>query len=152
MLEVGKPFPAFALPDQNDHVVELSDLRGKWVVLYVYPKDDTPGCTMEGKGFSAAKPKFDELNAVVLGLSADDSRSHKKFCDKYSFAISLLADPKAELLRAAGVGQSEWEGQKYWNRVTFLIDPEGVLRKVYPSVRPDGHDKEVLADLQKLQR
>ena len=152
MLEVGQTFPAFALPDQNDHIVQLSDLRGKWVVLYVYPKDDTPGCTLEGKGFSAARPNFDQLNAVVFGLSTDDPRSHKRFCDKYGFAISLLADPGGELLRTAGVGQTDWHGTLYWDRTTFLIDPHGTLRKIYTSVKPDGHDKEVLADIESLQR
>jgi len=152
VLEIGNPFPDFALPDQNHQIVKLAALRGKWVVLYVYPKDDTPGCTLEGKGFSAAKPRFDQVNAAVFGLSADDPKSHKHFCDKYGFTISLLADPKGELLRAAGVGQTDWRGTLYWDRTTFLIDPQGVLRKVYTSVKPDGHEKEVLADIQALQR
>jgi peroxiredoxin Q/BCP len=152
MLETGKPFPAFSLPDQDGATKDLADFRGKWLVIYTYPKDDTPGCTLEGKGFSAAKPEYDRIGAVVVGLSADDVASHKRFCDKFSFTVPLLADPKAQLLGALGVGQSEWQGRKYWDRVTFVVDPQGVVRKVYPKVKPDGHEQEVLRDLKALQR
>lgn len=150
LLEIGKPFPSFALPDQDNRTVKLGDFAGKWLVVYVYPKDDTPGCTLEGRGFSAMKPEYDRLGAVVLGLSEDDTASHKAFCSKYGFSISLLADTKAELLHAMGIGQSEWKGTLYWNRVTYLIDPQGIIRKVYPSVKPEGHEKEVLEDLKSL--
>jgi peroxiredoxin Q/BCP len=152
MLEPGKPFPPFALPNQDGANVSLGDFRGKWLVVYTYPKDDTPGCTLEGKGFSASKPQFDQAGAAVVGLSADDADSHKRFCNKFGFTIPLLADPGAELLGALGVGQTEWQGRKYWDRVTFVVDPQGVLRKVYPRVKPDGHDQEVLRDLKELQK
>ena len=152
MLETGKPFPAFSLPNQDGSTVRLADFKGKWLVVYTYPKDDTPGCTLEGKSFSASKPSFDQIGAVVVGLSADDVKSHKSFCDKFSFTVPLLADTRAELLTALGVGQSEFKGVKYWDRVTFLVDPRGVIRKVYPKVKPDGHDQEVLRDLKELQR
>ena len=88
----------------------------------------------------------------MVGLSADDVKSHKSFCDKFSFTVPLLADTKAQLLKALGVGQSEFKGNSYWDRVTFLVDPKGVIRKVYPKVKPDGHDQEVLRDLQELQK
>ena len=101
---------------------------------------------------SAAKPQFDAIHAVVVGLSQDDVASHKDFCNKFAFKVPLLADPKAELLRALGVGQTEWKGQKYWDRTTFVVDPKGVLRKVYTQVKPDGHDQEVLRDLKELQK
>jgi peroxiredoxin Q/BCP len=152
MLETGKPFPRFSLPDQDGAPRSLGDFAGRWLVVYTYPKDDTPGCTLEGKGFTAAKPDYDRIGAVVLGLSADDVASHKRFCDKFAFTIPLLADPKAQLLTALGVGQSEFKGRKYWDRVTFLVDPQGVVRKVYPKVKPDGHEQEVLRDLKALQQ
>jgi peroxiredoxin Q/BCP len=150
LIQEGQPFPSFSLHNQNQKSMRLADFAGKWFVLYVYPKDDTPGCTLEGRGFTAAKPEFDKINAVVVGLSQDDAASHKSFCDKYSFTIPLLADTNAALLHALGVGQSEYKGTMYWNRVTFIVDPHGVIKKVYPSVKPDGHEKEVLADLQRL--
>src|SRR5215210_9574728 len=96
MLEAGKAFPSFTLPNQDNQTMKLSDFNGKWLVVYVYPKDDTPGCTLEGKNFSGAKGDFDKLNASVVGLSEDDIASHKSFCSKYGFTIPLLADPKAE--------------------------------------------------------
>jgi peroxiredoxin Q/BCP len=151
MLETGKPFPAFSLQNQDGATMSLADFRGKWLVVYTYPKDDTPGCTIEGKGFSAAMPDYERIGAAVVGLSADDVKSHKSFCDKFAFAMPLLADPKAELLTSLGVGQSEFQGRKYWDRVTFLVDPKGVVRRVYPKVKPDGHEREVLRDLEELQ-
>ncbi len=152
MLSVGQAFPQFSLPNQDNQVMKLSDFKGKWLVVYVYPKDDTPGCTLEGRSFSAAKSEFDRANAVVLGLSEDDVASHKSFCDKFSFSIPLLADTSATLLNAMGVGQSEWKGTKYWDRTTFLVDPSGVVRKVYSKVNPEGHEKEVLRDIEAFQR
>ncbi|MDR3608871.1 MAG: peroxiredoxin [Oligoflexia bacterium] len=150
LLTEGRPFPQFSLPNQDKKTVQLADLAGKWFVLYVYPKDDTPGCTLEGRGFSKAKPEFDKVDVSVFGLSQDDVASHKDFCDKFSFTIPLLADTRAELLKALGVGQDEYKGKMYWNRVTFIVDPKGVIRKVYPAVKPEGHEAEVLADLKRL--
>src|SRR5688500_13366330 len=136
-VEIGKPFPRFALPNQDGKTVKLEDFAGKWLILYVYPKDDTPGCTIQGKSFSATKEDFAALGAVPVGLSADDVESHKAFCDKFAFTVELLADPKAELLGALGGGQSDFKGTSYWNRTTFLVDPEGVVRKVYEKVDPN---------------
>ncbi|MDZ4833678.1 MAG: peroxiredoxin [Candidatus Melainabacteria bacterium] len=151
MLKAGDKFPEFALQNQDDKTISSADLRGKWVILYVYPKDDTPGCTLEGKGFSASKADFDKLNTVIYGLSADDSKSHKDFCNKYDFTIDLLADTKNEVLDKAEVGQSDYKGTNYWNRVTFIIDPEGKVAKAYDGVKPDGHEKQVFEDLKQLQ-
>jgi peroxiredoxin Q/BCP len=150
-LEVGQPFPSFSLPNQDGKTVSLGDFAGKWLVLYVYPKDDTPGCTIQGKSFTATRADFDAANISVVGLSADDVDSHKAFCDKFSFTIDLLADTGAELLKAAGVGQSEWQGTKYWDRTSFVIDPAGVLRKVYLKVNPQGHEQVLLQDIKALQ-
>lgn len=151
MLKEGEKFPEFSLPNQDGKTISSADLRGKWVILYVYPKDDTPGCTLEGKGFSASKADFDKLNTVIYGLSADDSKSHKDFCNKYDFTIDLLADTNNEVLDKAEVGQSDYKGTNYWNRVTFIIDPQGKIAKSYDHVKPDGHEKQVFEDLKQLQ-
>jgi peroxiredoxin Q/BCP len=147
---VGQPFPSFSLPNQDGKTRTLADFHGKWLVLYVYPKDDTPGCTVQGKSFTATKADFDRANVAVVGVSADDVASHKAFCDKFSFTIDLLADPGQMLLKAAGVGQSEWKGTLYWDRTTFVIDPQGVLRKVYEKVKPEGHERVLLHDIEQL--
>ena len=149
-VEIGKPFPRFALPNQDGKTVKLEDFAGKWLVVYFYPKDDTPGCTIQGKSFTASKEDFDKANVTVVGVSADDVASHKSFCDKFSFTIDLLADTRHELLKAAGVGQSEWKGTLYWDRTTFVIDPSGVLRKTYLKVKPDGHEQALLNDIAEL--
>ena len=148
--EIGKPFPDFALPNQDGKTQKLGDFAGKWLVVYVYPKDDTPGCTIQGKSFTASKKQFDDAGIVVLGLSADDVASHKSFCDKFSFTIDLLADPERKLLGAAGVGQSDYKGTMYWDRTSFVIDPAGVLRKTYLKVKPDGHEQVLLEDIAAL--
>ncbi|MET0389652.1 MAG: peroxiredoxin [Polyangiales bacterium] len=150
-LEIGKPFPTFALQNQDGKTVSLNDFKGKWLVVYIYPKDDTPGCTVQGKSFTASKAEFDAVNTSVVGVSADDVSSHKDFCTKFSFTIDLLADPKHELLDATGVGQSEYKGNKYWNRSSFVIDPAGTLRKSYLQVKPDGHERALLDDIKALQ-
>lgn len=150
-LETGKPFPAFALQNQDGKAVRLSDFKGRWLVVYIYPKDDTPGCTIQGKSFTASKDEFDAANISVVGVSPDDVGSHKNFCDKFGFTIDLLADPKHELLTATGVGQSEYKGNSYWNRSSFVIDPEGILREEYLNVKPDGHERVLLDDIKALQ-
>jgi len=147
MLEVGNHFPAFSLPNQDGKIKTLKDYSGQWLVLYVYPKDDTPGCTIQGKSFTATKEQFEKENIAVVGISADDVDSHKNFCNKFSLTIDLLADPEATLLTEAGVEQSEYKGTKYWDRTTFVIDPNGTLRKVYLKVQPDGHERMLLQDI-----
>jgi len=150
MLETGNPFPNFSLANQNGEIVKLSDFAGKWLVVYFYPKDDTPGCTIQGKSFTATKSDFDNASISVVGVSQDDVDSHKSFCDKFSFTIDLLADTNAELLKACGVGQSEYKGTMYWDRTSFVIDPTGVVRKVYQKVSPQGHEQVLLDDIKEL--
>jgi|ERR1051325_10532267 peroxiredoxin Q/BCP len=150
-LETGNRFPDFKLQNQDGQTVTLDDFAGKWLVLYVYPKDDTPGCTIQGKSFTASKQEFDAAGIAVVGVSADDVASHKDFCNKFAFTIDLLADPNHELLDAAGVGQSEYKGTMYWNRTSFVIDPEGKLRKVYEKVDPNGHERVLLDDIKAMQ-
>jgi len=150
-LETGKRFPEFKLQNQDGKTVKLDDYAGKWLVVYVYPKDDTPGCTIQGKSFTASKQEFDDAGIAVVGVSADDVASHKEFCNKFSFTIDLLADPNHELLDAAGVDQSEYKGTMYWNRTSFVIDPEGNLRKVYEKVDPNGHERVLLDDIKAMQ-
>ena len=149
--EVGNRFPDFSLQNQDGETKSLNDYAGKWLVLYVYPKDDTPGCTIQGKSFTATKQEFDDAGIKVMGVSADDVASHKDFCNKFAFTIDLLADPNQELLNAAGVGQSEYKGTMYWDRTSFVIDPEGVLRKTYLKVNPEGHEQVLLADIKAMQ-
>jgi len=149
--EIAKRFPDFSLQNQDGKTVTLDDYEGKWLVLYVYPKDDTPGCTIQGKSFTATKQEFIDNNIAVVGVSADDVESHKNFCNKFSFTIDLLADPNHELLTAAGVGQSDYKGTMYWNRTTFVIDPAGDLRKVYEKVNPEGHERVLLDDIRAMQ-
>lgn len=148
--EIGKRFPEFNLQNQDGENVTLADFAGKWLVVYVYPKDDTPGCTIQGKSFTASKQEFDEAGIAVVGVSADDVASHKDFCNKFAFTIDLLADPNHELLSAAGVGQSEYKGTMYWNRTSFVIDPSGTLRKVNEKVNPEGHERVLLDDIKAM--
>ena len=150
MIDVGHQLPQFTLENQDGQSRTNAAYAGKWLVLYIYPKDDTPGCTVQGKAFTATKADFDHAGAVVVGLSADDTKSHKDFCTKFSFAIELLADPEGKLLAALGVGQSDYKGTMYWDRTTFLVDASGVVRKVYTKVDPNGHEKAVLKDIAAL--
>jgi peroxiredoxin Q/BCP len=150
MIDTAQKLPDFNLQNQDGQSRTNASYGGKWLALYVYPKDDTPGCTIQGKSFSATKADFEAIGAVVVGLSADDTKSHKDFCNKFSFSIELLADPQAKLLHALGVGQSEWKGTMYWDRTTFLVDPSGVVRKVYTSVDPNGHEQVLLKDIATL--
>lgn len=150
MIKEGQKFPDFRLPNQEGKERSLKDYSGSWLVLYVYPKDDTPGCTIQGKSFTAQKAAFDKMGVKIVGLSPDDVQSHKDFCNKFSFTIELLADPEARLLKSAGVGQSEYKGTMYWNRTTFVIDPTGTVKKVYENVNPNGHEEVLLKDIAAL--
>jgi thioredoxin-dependent peroxiredoxin len=151
MLQAGQSFPDFSLPNQDGKTTKLGDFAGKWLVVYFYPKDDTPGCTIQGKSFTASKADFDKAGITVLGVSADDVASHKSFCNKFSFTIDLLADPAASLQKACGIGQAEFNGMKFWERTSFVIDPKGSIRKVYEKVRPQGHEQVLLDDIRKMQ-
>ena len=149
--ETGKRFSDFSLQNQDGKTVGLDDFKGKWLVVYVYPKDDTPGCTIQGKSFTATKQEFDDAGIAVVGVSADEVASHKDFSSKFGFTIDLLADPNHQLLDAAGVGQSDYKGTMYWDRTSFVIDPEGTLRKVYEKVDPNGHERVLLDDIKAMQ-
>jgi peroxiredoxin Q/BCP len=148
MLAAGNPFPSFSLPNQDGKTVNLSDFAGQWLVVYFYPKDDTPGCTVQGKAFTASKADFDAAGIKVLGVSSDDVTSHKNFSHKFAFTIELLSDTNSKLMKTLGLGQSEWKGMKFWDRTTFVVDPEGMISKVYEKVNPDGHEKVLLDDIQ----
>ena len=152
MLGTGERFPDFSLQNQDGKPVRLADFAGKWLVVYFYPKDDTPGCTVQGKSFTASKSDFDEAGISVVGVSQDDVASHKDFCNKFAFTIDLLADTGAELMKALGIGQSEWQGMKFWERSSFIVDPAGVIRKVYEKVNPQGHEQVLLNDIKQLQQ
>ena len=151
MLALNQKLPDFQLKNQDGTAKTPGDYAGKWLVLYVYPKDDTPGCTIQGKSFTATKAEFDKSGIAVVGVSADDVDSHKNFCNKFSFTIDLLADPQATLLKALGVGQKEFHGNMYWNRTTFVVDPKGIVRKIYTDVKPEGHEQLLLKDIKELQ-
>lgn len=150
MLQAGNPFPNFALPNQDGKTMKLGDFAGHWLVVYFYPKDDTPGCTIQGKSFTATKADFDAAGVKVLGVSADDVVSHKNFCNKFAFTIDLLSDPEGGLMKSVGIGQSEWKGMKFWERTTFVVDPQGITRKVYEKVNPEGHERLLLNDIEQL--
>jgi peroxiredoxin Q/BCP len=151
MLPAGNPFPNFALPNQDSKTTKLSDFTGQWLVVYFYPKDDTPGCTIQGKSFTATKADFDAAGIKVVGVSADDVASHKNFCNKFAFTLDLLSDPDASLMKALGIGQSEWKGMKFWERTSFVVDPKGIIRRVYEKVSPEGHERVLLDDIKILQ-
>jgi peroxiredoxin Q/BCP len=151
MIEEGSKFPQFSLQNQDGETMTLSDFAGSWLVLYVYPKDDTPGCTIQGQSFTATKEEFDAAGIRVVGLSADDVESHKAFCDKFAFTIDLLADPDAAFLKTLGVEQTDYKGTMYWTRTSFVVDPDGVLRKVYNKVTPQGHERVLLDDIKAMQ-
>lgn len=149
----GNQVPDIALSDQHGNTVKLSDYRGKKVVLYFYPKDDTPGCTVEACGFRDSLKAYAELDAVVIGVSADSVKSHIKFDSKFGLGFPLLADENHELAEAFGAWQEKNNyGKKYWGvaRMTFLIDEEGIVRKVWAKVKPDGHAEEVIQAIKGL--
>ena len=150
MIEEGKPAPDFELSSDAGETVRLSELRGKPVVLYFYPKDDTPGCTTQACGIRDAYGEFEREGAVVLGVSPDDERSHGKFRDKYDLPFTLLADTDHHVAERYGVwGEKKYRGRSYLGvkRWTFVIDADGNVKKVFPDVKPAEHADNVLAVL-----
>jgi len=146
---VGEPAPGFELPDQNGEIHSLEDYRDSWVALYFYPKDDTPGCTTEACEFRDDIFKYRRMGAHVIGVSLDDSESHKAFADKYGLPFPLLADIGGTTADAYGV-KSRMFGMTMAKRHTFLIDPQGHVAAHYDEVDPDTHSAELLAELAEL--
>lgn len=144
-LAVGATAPTFTLPSQEDKPVSLSDYKGKWVVLYFYPKDQTSGCTLEAHNFQRDQAKYTAANAVVLGVSLDTVESHKTFCTKDSLTFKLLADPDHKVIDQYGVPVKNFGVAKFANRETFLISPDGKLVKKWDVKDIQGHSEEVLA-------
>ncbi len=151
---LGKKAPDFTLCDQENNEVTLSDSLGSWVLLYFYPKDDTPGCTKEACSIRDKFPKFKKSKLRVFGVSADSVKSHAKFVLKYQLPFPLLADVEKKVVEAYQVwGKKKFMGREYMGifRMSFLINPQGKIIKVYEQVKPETHADEVLADLKSLQ-
>lgn len=149
----GQAAPDFCLPDQDGDRTCLADFRGKWVVLYFYPKDSTPGCSLEAKEFSCLEKDFETENAVILGVSRDSSESHKRFMDKKELTIRLLSDKQAEIHKAYAVlHPKRLRGREVTGtvRTTFLIDPAGTVVRVWDNVKASGHAEIVLSELKSL--
>jgi peroxiredoxin Q/BCP len=151
MPEVGTVAPAFNLTTNEGKQVSLGDFKGKWVVLYFYPKDFTSGCTLEAHNFQRDLAKYEAANAVILGVSVDTAESHKDFCAKEGLNFKLLSDSDAKVSDQYG-STMEYNGAKLSARNTFIIDPHGKIAKVFEKVKPAGHSDEVLAALASLQK
>ena len=154
-LEIGDLAPSFTLSDSFDKKISLEDFKGKWVVLYFYPKDDTPGCTLEAMTFSKDHDKFKELGASVVGISKDNTGSHINFISKYRLTIDLLSDKNHKVIEKYGA----WSKKKLFNNVyygiqrsTFLIDKEGKIAFIWPKVKVLGHSKKVLDKIKELSK
>ncbi len=147
---VGTAAPDFTLNSQENKAVSLHDFKGKWVVLYFYPKDFTSGCTVEAHNFQRDLPQYEQKNAVIIGVSVQDEDSHQKFCTKEGLSFKLLADTKQEVSTEYDSVMT-YNGAKFSARHTFLIDPQGKVQKVWLEVKPDKHSEEVLATLSQLQ-
>ncbi len=149
----GEIAPEFCLPDSDGKEHCLRDFRGKWVVLYFYPKDNTSGCTKEAIGFTEKKDKFEKLGAVIIGISKDSQQSHRKFIEKRGLKILLLSDENHEIIEKYGAwGKKKLYGKEHWGTVrsTFLIDPEGKIVKEWRKVKVNGHVDEVLETLKSM--
>ena len=152
---IGKPAPDFTLIDQNNQPVTLSDYRGTWIVLYFYPKDDTPGCTIEAKDFSTLLPQFEQLNARIFGVSQDSVKSHCDFIETYGLTLKLLSDPNHEVMERYGAWVRSSLGNLTYGRVirtTMIVDPKGIIRHYWPEVIAQGHAERVLNRLTEVQK
>ena len=153
MIEEGGPAPEFTLADQDGNDVTLSDLRGRWALVYFYPKADTPGCTTQACSVRDHSADYEAANAVVLGVSPDPVDDLRKFADKYGLAFTLLSDPGGEVAKSYGAWiEKNNYGRKYWGneRSSVLVDPEGNVARVFPRVKPAEHDDLVLGALKEL--
>ncbi|ACF11081.1 alkyl hydroperoxide reductase/ Thiol specific antioxidant/ Mal allergen [Chlorobaculum parvum NCIB 8327] len=151
LLQAGQKAPEFKTIDQDGNPVSLKDYRGRKVILYFYPKDNTPGCTKEACAFRDNLPNFKKIDAEVLGVSVDGQKAHRKFADKFELPFTLVVDEDKKIVEAYGVwGLKKFMGKEYMgtNRVTYLIDEQGVIEKVWPKVKPEIHAAEVLEWLQ----
>ena len=148
---VGVTAPDFSLKTNEGKPASLKDFRGKWVVLYFYPKDFTSGCTLEAQNFQRDVKKYEQAHAVILGVSVDTAESHKSFCAKEGLSFKLLSDPDAKVSTEYG-SVMDYNGNKLSARNTFLIDPQGKIVKVFTGVKPAGHSEEVLAALGSLEK
>ena len=147
MIPEGTEAPDFSLPDANGKTVKLSDFAGKTVVLYFYPKDETPGCTVEACGFRDTQAEYNKRGAVILGISPDSQESHAKFAAKHKLPFTLLADAGAKVATDYGVwGEQNFMGKKFMGvaRTTFIVAPDGEVEKIFRNVKPEGHNSEVL--------
>lgn len=153
-IKEGDKAPDFCLPNADGKEICLEDFRGKWVVLYFYPKDNTPGCTREALDFTSKIGDFEKLNAVVIGISKDSTQSHRRFIEKHGLKVILLSDPEHKVIEIYGAwGKKRRYGKEYFGTVrsTFLIDPEGYVRKIWKNVKVKGHVEQVLNFLRSLQ-
>jgi peroxiredoxin Q/BCP len=151
--QIGQITPDFSTPNQNGNLVSLAEFSGKWLVLYFYPKDDTPGCTTEAKDFSELAAEFDQLGAKIIGVSPDSEKAHCKFIDKHSLLITLLSDPEHQLIEAYGAWRlKKFMGKEYMGvaRSTFLISPDQKIAYVWPNVKAKGHAQQVFNKLREL--
>ncbi len=152
-LFVGQVAPDFSLPDQDGREHTLHDYKGKWILIYFYPKDDTPGCMIEACSLRDNLPHFASQKAVILGISTDSSASHKKFAEKHTLPFTLLADEEKKVVNTYDVWHpKKFMGREYLGvlRTSFLINPDGKIAKIYEGVKPDRHAEEVLKDIQGL--
>jgi peroxiredoxin Q/BCP len=154
MIKIDEKAPDFCLPNQDDVEICLRDLRGKWVVLYFYPRDNTPGCTTEACEFTEAAPDFSSLDAIILGVSADSTKKHRNFIEKKNLGITLLSDEDTSMMQEYGVWQLKKNyGKEYMGivRTTLIIDPDGIVKALWEKVRVKGHVEEVKKELERLQ-
>jgi peroxiredoxin Q/BCP len=153
MIKIDEKAPEFCLPNQDDIEICSRDLKGKWIVLYFYPRDNTPGCTTEACEFTEAAPDFSDMDAIILGVSADSTKKHRNFIEKKDLGITLLSDESTEMMQKYGVWQLKKNyGKEYMGivRTTFIIDPDGVVKAVFEKVRVKEHVAKVKEELKKL--
>jgi peroxiredoxin Q/BCP len=154
MLQPGSTTPNFSLPDQDGVVHTTPEYKGKWIVIYFYPKDDTPGCTVEACSFRDQASELTQAGVTIIGISKDSVKSHKKFQEKYHLNFTLLSDTTTETIQAFGAwGKKKFMGREYMGifRSTFLINPQGKIHKVYENVTPLNHANQILEDLKMAQ-